>query len=79
MSDADDTLERARRLLAQALGVAPAAVAADASLASQPEWDSLAHVLVIESVEEQLQRRLDPAELVAIRELADIARLLRDG
>jgi acyl carrier protein len=76
MSDGESRLEEARRLLARGLGIATSQVVPGAALSTLAAWDSIGHVSVIASIEKRLGRRLDPQELVAIRDVHDIARLL---
>jgi len=69
-------LDGARRLLAQALGVDETQVDADARLGQLAAWDSLGHVSLVALIEERRGRALGAEELVSIREVADIARVL---
>lgn len=71
--------DRARALLADALEMAPAALGADASIATLEAWDSLAHMRLVEAIERALGRPLAPEALVAIGSLADVARILEEA
>jgi acyl carrier protein len=68
--------DRARTLLADAIGADPAQVPPDARIGTFERWDSLAHLRLILAMEQQLGRQLDPDEAVAVESLADVARLL---
>jgi acyl carrier protein len=75
--EGDLTMEdRARALLADAIGAEPAQVPPDARIGTFERWDSLAHLRLILAMEQQLGRQLDPDEAVAVECLADVARLL---
>jgi acyl carrier protein len=75
--EGDLTMEdRARTLLADAIGADPAQVPPDARIGTFERWDSLAHLRLILAMEQQLGRQLDPDEAVAVECLADVARLL---
>ena len=69
-------LERARGLLAEAIGTDFAAVPEDARIGQFDPWDSLAHLRLILSLEEQLGRPLDSDEVIGVECLHDVARLL---
>jgi len=71
-------VERARRLLAAALAVDPATLPDDASLATEPSWDSLAHVRIMLAIEAERGAQLPAEEAVRIGALADIAAALGD-
>lgn len=68
--------EAGRRLLAGALELDVAAVDANASIDTLEPWDSLAHMRLILTIEEHLQRTLGPEEIANIFSLQDIAQLL---
>ena len=63
-------------LLADALGIDRSAVDAATALGTTPQWDSLAHMRLILSIEERLGRRLDPESIVAISGIEDVVALL---
>jgi acyl carrier protein len=67
----------ARRLLAQALHVDPAALETDAAIGRTERWDSLAHMNLILALEEYLGRQLDTESMLAIESIADVEALLR--
>jgi acyl carrier protein len=69
-------LDGARRVLATALDLAPDAVSDSARLGDPDAWDSLAHLRLILAIEAELGHELDPAQIVEIECLADIASLL---
>lgn len=71
-----DTTEAARRMLAEALELEPAQVPADASVITMREWDSLAHLRLIEVMERELSAELPPDLLVSIASLDDVQRVI---
>ena len=75
---ATDGLGRARAILACALELDPAAIGADASIATLEAWDSLAHMRLIAAVEADLAVELGPEAIVSIASLADIARIVEE-
>jgi len=70
--------ERARALLAAALEIAPAAVGPDASIGTLEAWDSLAHLRLVQAIEQAIARELSADEIASLGSLADVAALL-DG
>jgi acyl carrier protein len=73
MSDAP---HQAARLLAGALQIDPSAVDNTTALGVTPQWDSLAHLRLILSLEDELGGRLTPQAIVAINGLEDVVSLL---
>jgi acyl carrier protein len=73
------SLEQARALLAEALGLAPEALPDDAAFESVEAWDSLAHLRLVLGLEARLGTELEPEAIVAIASLRDVARLLEGG
>jgi acyl carrier protein len=68
--------ERARALLAAALEIDPAAVGPDASIATLEAWDSLAHLRLVQAIEQAIGGELSAEAIVDIASLADVAALL---
>lgn len=70
--------DRARALLAEALEVDVAQLPADASVVTMREWDSLAHLRLIEAMERELAGELPPEMVVAIGSLDDVVRVITE-
>ena len=68
--------DRARALLAEAIGIATAEVPADASMFTFDAWDSLAHMRLVLGLETELGAPLDAEQIVNLATLDDIAALL---
>ena len=47
-------------------------IADETALGITPQWDSLAHMRLILNPEASVKRRLDPAAIVSITNLADV-------
>lgn len=71
--------EDAESIIAGALGIDASRVDGSMGLAVTPEWDSLAHFRLVLAVEDALQRKLDPAEIVSLTNLASVAALIQAG
>ncbi len=71
--------ERARTVLAQALGIGVGAVRETAAIGTQEGWDSLAHMCLVAEIEAVLGRRLAADQILAIASLDGIARVLAEG
>jgi acyl carrier protein len=70
--------DRARAILAEALEVDVAQLPADASVVTMREWDSLAHLRLIEVIERELSGELPPEMVVAIGSLDDVVRVITE-
>lgn len=71
-----DVLNTARVLVAVALEIDAAQVADDANLDNLEAWDSLAHLRVVQGLEEKLGHILPADDIVSIYGLSDIAAIL---
>ncbi|MDZ4735222.1 MAG: acyl carrier protein [Rhodospirillaceae bacterium] len=71
-----DTTTAARRMLAEALELDPAQLPDDASVVTMREWDSLAHMRLVEVIERELAAELPADLLLSIGSLDDVARVL---
>jgi acyl carrier protein len=69
----------ARKILADATGHDVANVPLSAAVGELQGWDSLAHMRLVLALEEKLARPLDGQEIITIRSLADIARLIGEA
>jgi acyl carrier protein len=69
-------LEQARQLMAEAFRVRAEQIPDDARLGHQLGWDSLSHLRLILAIEERVGRVLAPEEVVSVRALKDVARLV---
>lgn len=72
----DEAMLKARMLVAEAIERPLADVPDDASIATLPAWDSLAHVRLIIAVEAALGAPLLTDEMLSIDSAIAIARLL---
>lgn len=69
-------IEAARRMLAEALELDAAQLPSDASVVTLREWDSLAHMRLVEVMERELAAELPADLLLSIGSLDDVARVL---
>lgn len=79
MAMANAWREAARVLLAEALAMPAAELPEDATLGRPRAWDSLGHMRLMLALEERLGRPLDPAVVVALASIDDIAAVMADG
>jgi acyl carrier protein len=70
------TAERARHLLAAALEIDPALVGPDAAIGTLEAWDSLAHLRLMQAIEQAIGAELPAESIVEIASLADVAAVL---
>ena len=66
----------ARALLGEALGIAPDAIAANASIDSEPRWSSLSHMHLIVALESYLGVTLESESMLEITSLPRITALV---
>ena len=64
--------ERARVILAAALEIDLAAVGPDASIATLEAWDSLAHLRLVQAIEQAIGGELPAEAIVEIASLTDV-------
>lgn len=75
----NDTVKRARDLLADALELEPDEIGDDASIDTVGAWTSLGHMRLVLALEQALGHQLDAASIVGIATLKDVESLLQPG
>lgn len=73
-----DSVTAAREIIADALEISTDEVDGDASIDTLDAWTSLGHMRLILALEEKLGKQLDPAAIVEIANLNDVAAILND-
>ncbi len=73
-----DSVTAARQIIADALEISADEVDGDASIDTLDAWTSLGHMRLILALEEKLGKQLDPAAIVEIANLNDVAAILND-
>lgn len=73
-----DTVAKAREIIADALEISADEVNGDASIDTLDAWTSLGHMRLILALEEALGKQLDPAAIVEIANLDDVAAILNE-
>lgn len=71
-----DLIERARKLVAEAVERPVADVPDDAAIGVLPAWDSLAHVRIILALEAETGAPLGTDTILELRSIADVAAIL---
>ncbi len=74
----DVALQTAKAIIAGVLGCRPDDIPSDAAIGSLPDWDSLAHISIIMSAEEKLERRMTAEEIVSFETVGSLTVLFRD-
>jgi acyl carrier protein len=70
------SLESARALLAEAVGLPAAAIADDATFDQVERWDSIAHLRLMLALEEKIGRQVTAEETLELFSLRRIAEFL---
>ena len=68
--------ERARQLLAAALEIDASQIGPDAAIGTLEAWDSLAHLRLMQAIEQAIGGELPAESIVGIASLADVAAAL---
>lgn len=66
----------AQALIARALKLSVASVPLDGNMETVPGWDSLNHFNVISEVENEIERQLSSDEIVSLRSIQDVEKIL---
>src|SRR5436305_9889671 len=74
----DDVEQRVKSILADVFGLDPDAVGPDTSTDTVDEWDSLHHLTVVLSLEEDFGIQLDDEETVAVVTFPLIVAIVRE-
>ncbi len=72
-------LEKAREIVADALGLELAEVTANATMETVADWDSLQHLAVVTALEADLAVTLSPEQVTELSSVAMIAELIDAG
>lgn len=75
----NDTANRARDLLADALDLEPDEIGDDASIETVGAWTSLGHLRLILALEEVIGHELDAGSVARIATLKDVESLLKSA
>jgi acyl carrier protein len=68
--------EKIFKILADTLGTNAAAMTEDTSTENTPEWDSVAHLNLVLSLEQAFGQRFSPDEFMQMQSVAAIKRVL---
>jgi acyl carrier protein len=74
----DDILARVCNLVAEILNVPPAQVNAGTTQAELPAWNSLGHLNIMLSLEQEFGVSLDPEQVESMTSIAAIVGVLRE-
>lgn len=65
-------------IIAQVLGVSTEEVDLDLGIGDLPEWDSLRHVVIIDTLEKEFGIKFDQADLMEVEDVSDLISLIED-
>jgi acyl carrier protein len=68
--------EQLTRILADTLGISACEIGDDSSMDTLPAWDSVAHLNLVMSIEQEFGVQFSPEELMEMRSLPAIEALL---
>ena len=67
---------KAHQIIIEALAVTPEIIETGLSIGDTPQWDSLAHFRLVLSIEEHLNRKLDPMEIIGLVDVSSVEALI---
>lgn len=76
MSGTNSTAVSLTRLVADALGVAPAAITAESKAGDLAEWDSMGTMSILVALDRHFGLKLEPSETAQLASIAGIHKLL---
>jgi cytochrome P450/acyl carrier protein len=76
MSSQDNLLERVRTIVAATLGLPPSDIGAETCSANTPEWDSLAHLMILDAIEKAFAVKLPRLGAFTVKNIGELAALL---
>jgi len=80
MNTTSDQLElQVRQIVADTLNLPLASVPADASMNSLAEWESLAHLMLVLSLEQEFGRQFSPEEVESMKSIQQIVARLKSS
>ena len=69
--------ERLIQILSDALGIAPDELGGDPSMDTIPAWDSVAHLNIVMSIEQEFSVQFSPDELMELRSASALVDALK--
>jgi acyl carrier protein len=80
MDTTSETLElRVRRIVANTLNLPLESVTADAHMGSLAEWESMAHLMLVLSLEQEFGRQFSPEEVEGMKGIPEIVAHLKSS
>jgi acyl carrier protein len=68
---------RVAKVFSEVLGIAPERVTDETSPDNTPQWDSLAAMNLVVAIEDEFDLRLSTAEIISMRNVAIVRKVLR--
>ena len=69
-----ETLEKIKKIIADVCGVDVSVVNESSSVGDFPSWDSMAHLTILSTIEEELNVDFEPEEMMDIESVSDIVK-----
>ena len=72
-----ETLEKLKKIIADVCGVDVSIVNESSSVGDFPSWDSMAHLTILSTIEEELNVDFEPEEMMEMEDVKDIAEAVK--
>ncbi len=69
-----ETLEKIKKIIADVCGVDVSIVNESSSVGDFPSWDSMAHLTILSTIEEELNVDFEPEEMMDFESVSDIVK-----
>ena len=69
-----ETLEKIKKIIADVCGVDVSVVNESSSVGDFPSWDSMAHLTILSTIEEELNVDFEPEEMMDFESVSDIVK-----
>ena len=73
-----ETLEKIKKIIADVCGVDVSDVNESSSVGDFPSWDSMAHLTILSTIEEELNVDFEPEEMMDFESVSDIVKAVAD-
>ena len=70
--------DRVIEIIAEVLEVQPSEISLDSTVGDFPKWDSLGHLNILQSVQDEYDIELAPEEIIDLEDVNDIIKIVEE-